>query len=197
MSHKPDNTLVTNHKLMAKHLLTHHFKILLFCLLGACVTLPLLFVLPVLIDRDNIDLFFEKLRNYRCESPVESDIVITMEKNFCWGPCQPEMYHLTIYGDGTVIHEGSVRGVHTFTISQEKVSALIAEFEKIDYFSLKSSYKHYYLTDTFDAYAITSLRIDDKCKTIERYNRDTSAPKELIHLENRIDEIVNWESAID
>ena len=130
----------------------------------------------------------------RNQTPTPSDleeVVITLERTVCFGVC-PE-YKLTIYGDGSVIYEGTrfvmVEGKRTITISEEKVRQLLSEFKKIDYFSLNDNYEEFMATDMPSAF--TSLTVDGKTKTVRHYHGDFSAPKELTELENKIDEIVN------
>jgi len=117
------------------------------------------------------------------------DVMITLERTACFGTCP--IYKLTIYGDGRVIYEGmrfvKVEGTVTTTISEDKIKQLIAEFQKIDYFSLKDSYEERNATDMPSAY--TSLTVDGKTKTVRHYHGDFSAPKKLTELENKIDQI--------
>lgn len=119
----------------------------------------------------------------------KKNIIITLHRTMCFGTCP--VYKLTIYGDGTVIYEGKkfVKdiGIKTTTINEEKVRQLVSEFKKINYFSLKDSYDETGITDM--PYALTSITIDDKTKSIRHYYGDPNAPKELTQLEKRIDEI--------
>ena len=130
----------------------------------------------------------------RSQTPQPSDIkdvVITLERTVCFGAC-PD-YTLTIQGDGTVTYEGRqfvrIEGTRTATISEAKISQLLSEFEKVDYFSLNNSYEKLEATDMPSA--ITSLTINGKTKTVRHYHGDFSAPEKLTELENKIDEIVN------
>ncbi len=119
------------------------------------------------------------------------DVIITLERTPCFGTCP--VYTLTIYGDGTVIYEGkdfvTTRGKAEATISQDKIEQLVAEFQKVDYFSLNDNYVEKTITDAETV--ITSITIDGKTKIIEHYRGDFSAPKELKELEDKIDETVN------
>ena len=119
------------------------------------------------------------------------EVVITLERTACHGVCP--VYEVTIYGDGTVIYEGKefvkTEGRKEITIGEEKIRQLVSEFEKIDYFSLNDSYVEITITDA--PYAITSITINGKTKTIEHYHGDFGAPEKLKELENRIDEIIN------
>ena len=82
-----------------------------------------------------------------------------------------------------------MKGNAESTISQEEIEQLVAEFEKVDYFSLNDSYSERTITDA--PYVITSITIDGKTKSIEHYHGDFSAPETLTQLEDKIDEIVN------
>src|ERR1044072_5001999 len=66
-------------------------------------------------------------------------VVITLERGGCFGPCP--IYSVTIHGDGTVIYKGKqyvkVEGTRRYKIPKEEVKKLVAEFYRIDYFSLK------------------------------------------------------------
>ena len=118
-------------------------------------------------------------------------LVITLERTVCFGACP--VYELTIYGNGTVVYEGSefvrVVGTRTTIISEEKVRQLVSEFDRIDYFALSDSYEDYMVTDLPSA--ITSITIHGRTKTVRHYHGDLSAPAELTELENQIDEIVD------
>ncbi|NVM22360.1 MAG: lamin tail domain-containing protein [Desulfobacterales bacterium] len=127
-------------------------------------------------------------------TPTTNDLtglVITLERTVCFGACPA--YELTVYGNGTVVYEGSefvrVVGIRTTIISEEKVRLLVSEFDRIDYFALSDSYEDYMVTDL--PFAITSITIDERTKTVRHYHGDLSAPEELTELENQIDEIVD------
>ena len=119
------------------------------------------------------------------------EVVVTLERTACFGVCP--VYKLTIYGDGRVVYEGirfvRVGGIITTNISEDEIRQLIAEFQKIDYFSLKDSYEQHNATDMPSAF--TSLTVDEKTKTVRHYHGDLSAPEELTELENKIDQIVD------
>ena len=98
------------------------------------------------------------------------EVVITLERTACFGVCP--VYKLIIYGDGRVVYEGirfvRIEGTRTTTISEDKIKQLIAEFQKIDYFSLKDSYEERNATDMPSAF--TSLTVDGKTKTVRHYD---------------------------
>lgn len=113
-----------------------------------------------------------------------SDAVITLERTACFGACP--VYSITIYGNGTVIYHGesfvNVTGVATRQIAPEKVHALVAEFYRINYFSLKDQYS----SDVTDMPSqITSITIAGSSKRVENY---VSGPQVLFQLEDKIDE---------
>ncbi|HWR57424.1 MAG TPA: DUF6438 domain-containing protein [Thermodesulfovibrionales bacterium] len=117
------------------------------------------------------------------------DVMITLERTICFGTCPA--YKLTVYGNGTVEYEGKdhvkTMGRQTYAISREKVKELIYQFKRVNYFSLNDSYEKIDRTDF--PYAITSIRINGKSKTIRHYRGDNTAPRELAALERKIDEI--------
>ena len=125
------------------------------------------------------------------------DVIITLERTPCFGFCP--VYTLNIHGDGTVVYEGKdfvkIKGHAEATISQEEIEQLVAEFEKVDYFSLHDSYTERTITDAPSV--ITSITIDGRTKTIEHYHGDFSTPEELTRLEDRIDEIINIDQWIN
>jgi hypothetical protein len=119
------------------------------------------------------------------------DVIISLQRTACYGTCP--VYLLNVYSNGNVVYEGSeyvrITGKIESTISQEKVSQLVSEFDKADYFSLSDTYTNYLMTD--GSTVTTSISIGGKTKTIQHYRGDTGAPKQLSELEDSIDEIVN------
>src|ERR1044072_7839740 len=73
----------------------------------------------------------------------ESDVLITIDREACFGNCP--IYSAQIYKDGTVVYVGKefvkTVGERRHKISKESIEALIKEFEKIDYWSLKDEYR--------------------------------------------------------
>jgi hypothetical protein len=122
-------------------------------------------------------------------------------------------YELTISSDGTVVFKRfrnpfvagfdpkapPPKPIRTM-ISVEKVAELIAEFGRINYFSLKDRYAR--IEDgcpgvwTDQAGAETSITINGKTKTIDHYYGcvgpalQQTYPLELTRLEGKIDEVV-------
>lgn len=143
---------------------------------------------------------------------ISSDTFIALERTGCYGTCP--IYTLAISADGTIIFSGSYTtkvngvmqwkrsGVIKSSISPEQLHQLLMEFEKVNYFSLQNSYRDVRdgcptnATDSPSVY--TSIQINGQKKSVEHYlgclysTRDFAVyPKELVALENRIDEIVN------
>jgi hypothetical protein len=102
-------------------------------------------------------------------------------------------YNLIVYGTGKVVYTeedwstGQVNRTETANVSEEKVRELVAEFDKIRYFSLKDDYSSYDMSDASSA--TTSITLGAKRKSTFHYHGDMSAPKELSDLESKIDEL--------
>ena len=129
---------------------------------------------------------------------IPQDLMITLERGRGLNP-SPE-YKLIITGDGVVVFEGrhSVKqegATIKSAISQERLKQLIAEFDRVKFFSLEDDYWMdrsvcgAVFSDAESVY--TYIRINGKSKTIRHYHGCRNAPKELTELENKIDEIVN------
>src|SRR5262245_61172910 len=131
---------------------------------------------------------------------IPQDLKITLERTHCWGLCPS--YKLTITADGAVVFEGGngvkqVGATIKSAISRERLKQLMAEFDRVKFFSLEDDY----LDDprvcaenwTDSPSAFTSIRIDGKSKTVRHYLgcKGPKVPRELTDLENKIDEIVN------
>ncbi|HEY7180269.1 MAG TPA: DUF6438 domain-containing protein [Blastocatellia bacterium] len=133
---------------------------------------------------------------------IPKDLMITLERTGCFGACP--IYKLTITADGKVVFKGGrfvkqEGATKKSAISQERLKQLIAEFERVQFFSLEDDYvTNRRVCDelwTDNPSAFTSLRINGKSKTIKHdYGcRGPKVPKELTELENKIDEIANTE----
>jgi predicted Fe-Mo cluster-binding NifX family protein len=116
-----------------------------------------------------------------------NEVVITLSRTPCAGLC-PD-YSLVILGDGNVTYRGmrfvNTSGVRAYSIPQEKVRALIEEFYKINYMSLKDRYES---QATGLSSTTTSITIEGTTKSVYDYY---GAPSELKSLENKIDETAN------
>ena len=128
---------------------------------------------------------------------IPQDLKITLERTACYGTCPA--YKLTITADGAVVFEGrhfvkKEGATINSAISQERLKQLMAEFDRVKFFSLEDDYSETRLScPTDQPSAITSIRINGKSKTINHYLGclEPKVPKGLTELENKIDEIVN------
>jgi hypothetical protein len=127
---------------------------------------------------------------------IPRDLKITLERTECFGFCP--VYKLTITADGSVVFEGrrfvKQEGVTISSVSPERLKQLMAEFDRVNFFSLEDDYSEIRLScPTDQPSAITSIRINGKSKTINHYLGclEPKVPKGLTELENKIDEIVN------
>ena len=127
---------------------------------------------------------------------IPKDLKITLERTECFGFCPA--YKLTIIADGSVVFEGrrfvKQEGVTISSVSPERLKQLMAEFDRVNFFSLEDDYSEIRLScPTDQPSAITSIRINGKSKTINHYLGclEPKVPKGLTELENKIDEIVN------
>jgi hypothetical protein len=127
---------------------------------------------------------------------IPRDLKITLERTECFGFCP--VYKLTITADGSVVFEGrrfvKQEGVTISSVSPERLKQLMAEFDRVKFFSLEDDYSEIRLScPTDQPSAITSIRINGKSKTINHYLGclEPKVPKGLTELENKIDEIVN------
>jgi uncharacterized protein DUF6438 len=131
---------------------------------------------------------------------IPQDLMITLERTACYGFC-PD-YKLTITADGSAVFEGrrfvKQEGVTIKSaITQDQLKRLIAEFDRVKFFSLEDDYLNSprvcaeYRTDNPSAF--TSIRIDGKSKTVRHYHGcgGPKVPEGITELENKIDEIVN------
>src|SRR5262245_50239604 len=126
---------------------------------------------------------------------IPQDLMITLERTECFGSC-PD-YKLTVAADGAVVFEGRrfvkrEGATEKSAISREQLKQLIAEVDRVKFFSLEDNYECAELWSD-NPTAFTSIRINGKSKTIKHYYgcRGPKVPKEFTELENKIDEIVN------
>jgi hypothetical protein len=134
-----------------------------------------------------------------------STLVIMLERESDVFQTSPE-YRISIFVDGTVIFEGkkhviSKEPIRT-RIDKEQLANLLAEFERIKYYSLHDRYTASEdgcsLRRTDHAFATTTLKLDGKKKSIVHYygcreegRPDVVFPQALYKLEATIDEVVN------
>jgi acetamidase/formamidase len=137
-------------------------------------------------------------------SQNRGDDAITLERTACFGTCP--IYKLTIASDGTVTFDGR-RFTKTIGVAKGQISAqdfrrLVAEFQRIDYFSLPDNYAPgtpvcpQMITDMPSA--DTSLRLNGKAKSVSHYHGcgNSGALAKLTALENKIDEVAGTEKWI-
>lgn len=127
----------------------------------------------------------------------EGDILITIERGACFGSCP--IYSAQIYADGTVVYVGKnyvkTTGERRFKISHDRVQALIKEFERIDYWSLKDKYEtdENGMSVTDMPTTTTSICLNGKKKRVVNYYH---APRKLDELEDKIDSLAGLYSLL-
>jgi len=135
---------------------------------------------------------------------IPSDTEIILERQRCDLRCP--VYKLTISADGNVKYEGrnfvKQTGIVRSSIGKEKLSELIAEIERVNFFSLQDKYipgAECPQVATDYPTAITSVRLNGKSKTIQHYHGCTGADmfQQLTDLESKIDQAVNTEQWIN
>ncbi|MEW6604522.1 MAG: DUF6438 domain-containing protein [Thermoproteota archaeon] len=118
--------------------------------------------------------------------------LIRMEKDACDGTC-PE-YSVEIFENGVIVFEGgdyvAVQGTHTSTISQKELEELIRDFYEIDFFSLENVYGDPF-ADGAERVEVSAL-INGTAKTVTA-DYGPEVPDELLHLQEKIDEIAGTE----
>jgi len=129
------------------------------------------------------------------------DDLITLERSVCFGTCP--VYKVTIASDGAVTFEGRqftrTKGIAKGQISAQDFRRLVAEFQRIEYFSLPDNYAPgtpvcpQMITDMPSAN--TSLRFNGKAKSVSHYHGcgNSGALAKLTALENKIDEVAGTE----
>ncbi|HEY0724023.1 MAG TPA: DUF6438 domain-containing protein [Pyrinomonadaceae bacterium] len=131
------------------------------------------------------------------QKSCEGEPLITIDRSACFGDCP--VYSAEIYADGTVVYVGKrfvkTEGTQRFKISEERIAALIKEFERIDYWSLQDRYE----TDengrsvTDQPTTTTSICLNGKKKQVVNYYY---APRKLDELEEKIDSLAGLYSLI-
>ena len=122
--------------------------------------------------------------------PPSSDATrISLERGPCFGTCP--IYKVEIKGDGSVTYTGErfvkITGEQHAQISREEVSALVAKFEKADFFSLKDEYTAP-VTD-LPTYTL-SVSFSGRNKTVTDYGgRMADMPAVVTELENEVDRV--------
>ena len=131
--------------------------------------------------------------------------IIVLERESDVFQVSPE-YRLSIFEDGTVVFQGKkhVKSQEPIRarIDREQLTNLLAEFERIKFYSLRQRYSEEEdgckLRGTDQPFATTTLNINGKKKSIVHYygcwEEGASRvvfPQELFKLEAKIDEVVN------
>jgi hypothetical protein len=119
-------------------------------------------------------------------APDLADVIIKFQRipGFASGPD----FKLTVFGNGLVIFEGSgVNRSRLSTISEDKVRQLLQAFDDAGFDSLPN-YDKYEISDA--PYTRTTLIRAGKTHSVLHYFGNSLDPKQLIQLEEKIDEIV-------
>ncbi len=136
----------------------------------------------------------------------KNELSLTLKKSDCGGYCS--VYNTSIQPNGNILFEGifmtKIKGKIESSLNETKMSQLINEIVKADFFSLKDSYTPeskncpWFMLEA--PTIILSVNLNGKEKTITHYlgcgeqNKSKTAlknfPKQLDNLENKIDEIV-------
>jgi acetamidase/formamidase len=138
------------------------------------------------------------------EKPADQTDIITLERGPCFGTCP--IYKVTVASDGTVTFEGfnfvKTKGRATARIKPEDFKKLVAEFEKIKYFSLDDAYVPGSPTcgpaATDMPYNRSAIQLKGKTKTINHYQGcfGSEVVKALFALDKKIDEVAGTEKWI-
>jgi hypothetical protein len=130
---------------------------------------------------------------------IPKDLLISLDRTLCFGFCPS--YRLTIKADGSVIFEGREHVKQTGTVksrvSEEQLRALLAEFERIKFFSLRNTYNSSEdgCTEVYTDHPSATITIlaNGKTKRVQHYHgcKGLKILEDLLKFENRIDEIVN------
>lgn len=124
---------------------------------------------------------------------IPEDLNIGLERSACYGTCP--VYALTVKADGAVTFVGmqftQTMGEAKGEIDKAKVSALIQEFNKANFFALENSYtpRNGLNCSTDSPSVTTTLKINGNTKEVAHY-LGCPAPRELDDLDRKIDEIV-------
>jgi hypothetical protein len=130
------------------------------------------------------------------QQSCEGNLLITINRTGCLGDCPA--YSARIYADGTVVYvgAGSVKelGERRHKISQGAIQALIKEFHRLDYWSLKDSYEvdQQGRATTDVPVTTTSICLNGKRKQVV----NIYGPKRLDELEERIDSLAGLYSLL-
>ena len=141
--------------------------------------------------------------SWEASEDQNADPIIVLERESDVFQVSPE-YRLSIFEDGTVLFQGKkhVKSQEPIRarIDREQLTNLLAEFERIKFYSLRQRYESEddcKLRGTDQPFATTTLNINGKKKSIVHYygcwEEGASRvvfPQELFKLEAKIDEVV-------
>ncbi len=123
---------------------------------------------------------------------ISKDTVM-IQRTACYGMCP--IYKLVLYGTGKVEFEGfkftKTEGLVSAEIPVDSARALIQRIEESGFFSWNNEYQRQDATDLPSVWV--TVTINGKRKLIKHYKGDSTAPEELSHIEQYIDEITNSE----
>jgi len=141
-------------------------------------------------------LLLSSVPRVEAQQKCEGNLLITINRTACHGDCA--VYSARIYADGTVVYVG-VGGVkevgeRRHKISQGAIQALIKEFQRLDYWSLKDSYEvdEQGMASTGQQITTTSICFDGKTKQVV----NIYGPKRLDELEERIESLAGLYSLL-
>lgn len=141
-------------------------------------------------------LLLSSVPRVEAQQKCEGDLLITINRSGCFGDCPA--YSARIYADGTVVYVGVAAvkeiGERRHKISQGAIQALIKEFQRLDYWSLRDSYEADEKgTVTLDLEkTTTSICLDGKKKQVVNVH----GPKRLDELEERIESLAGLYSLL-
>lgn len=123
--------------------------------------------------------------------PPAANATITLTRGVCFGFC-PD-YSVTISGDGAVTYTGrrfvNVTGEQHATIERAQVQALLTEFDRVNFTSLRDAYRAN-VTD-LPTYTV-SLTRNGQTKTVVDYGGlSAGMPQSVRNLQNEIDRVAN------
>jgi hypothetical protein len=141
-------------------------------------------------------LLLSLIPRVEAQQKCAGELLITINRSGCHGDCAE--YSARIYADGTVVYVGTggvkEMGERRHKISQGAIQALIKEFQRLDYWSLKDSYEvdERGMASTGQQVTTTSICLDGKKKQVV----NIYGPKRLDELEERIESLAGLYSLL-
>ncbi len=124
---------------------------------------------------------------------TSAPLLVSLERTSCYGWCP--VYRVAVYADGVLEFEGRhfvLRpGLHEARVSAAQLTALRQAAARARFAELEERYVRRDYPDMPSI--ITVAQVDGAYKEVRHYFGDTSAPGELIRLEEEIDRIVGIE----